>query len=318
MRVLVTGGSGFIGNHLVRSLSRKNHKVRCLVRKTGNSISLKKLGAELWFGDLTDKKSLNDITKGIDIVFHLAAIGDINAISKNYYDAYRSVNIKGTKNLLEECAKHRIKKFVHFSSVAAMGNLKKRGLISEKGKCDPQTPYEMSKYESELIALKFWKKHKVPVVILRPTMVYGKGERKEANKIEKSVMLRIVPILGDGRNLIDMVHVSDIVRATILAAKRGRPGEIYIISGERCTWNETVDLIAQKMGIEILKVHVPIFLARPLVALLELTSEIFNFIPPFTSRRLQSLSINNSYDFSKAEKELGYKPIIKFSHAKCK
>lgn len=319
MDILVTGATGFIGSYLIKTLSMKKHKIRCLVRESSNIESLKKLDVELWFGDLNDKKTLKGVTRGVDIVFHLAAIGDINATSEKYYTTYSYVNVDGTKNLLEECIKHDIKKFVHFSSVAAMGDLKKKDPISEKDKCKPKTPYEKSKRKSELVALSFWKKYRIPVVILRPTMVYGEGAKKESSKIEKSVKLKIVPILGNGNNLIHMVHVKNVVQAAILAAKRGKAGEIYIISDEFYTWNETVNLVAQKMGIKTFKIHIPIFIAKPFVILIEEISKILNFIPPFTSRRLEGLSTNVRYDLSKTEKELNYKPTIKFfSKNKCK
>lgn len=318
MKVLVTGGSGFIGSHLVRELVKKKYKVRCLVRRGSDIEVLKNLGVELWFGDLLDKKSLRGITKDVDIVFHLASIGDINAFSKKYYAAYKDVNVRGTINLLEECANYDIKKFIHFSSIAAMGNLKRNELINEKSLCNPKSAYEMTKRESEVVALKFWKKYNIPLVILRPSMVYGDGERKEANKIEKSVKLRIVPILGDGNNLIHMVHVNDVVKAAMLSMKKGRLGEIYIISGESYTWNDLVDMIAQKMGIRILKLHIPIFASRVLVGSIENISKPLGIIPPFTSDRLNSLVFDTMYDISKARKELGYKPRIKFSDIKSK
>jgi nucleoside-diphosphate-sugar epimerase len=313
MRVLLTGATGFIGRRLVRNLSKKRHKIRCLVRDTGKAEDLKRMGVELWTGDVTDKKTLKGITEDIDVVFHLAAVGDINATANRYFEKYRTVNVKGTRNLLEECTIHKIKKFVHFSSVAAMGNLKKEGPIDEGDKCEPKTPYEVSKYESERVCLSFWKSHKVPVIILRPTMVYGKGERKEANKIEKSVRLGLVPIMGNGENLISMVNVDDVVRAAILASKKGKPGEAYIINGEQYTWNDLVGMIAKKMGIRATKLHIPIYMSILPVAFVEKTSNLLGIVPPFTSERLESLSAIRSYDISKARRHLGFKPTVMFS-----
>lgn len=316
MRALVTGGSGFIGSHLVRKLIRENYKVRCLVRTTSDTKLLRRLGVELWFGDLTDKKSLKGIAKGIDTVFHLAAVGDINAIAKKYYALYRNVNVRGTKNLLEECVEQNIRKFVHFSSVAAMGEIEENGQITEKSICNPKTPYEVSKYESELVALNFWKKYNIPIVILRPSMIYGEDERKEMSKIEKSVNLRIVPIIGDGCNFIHMAHVKDVIDAAIAAAKKGRPGRIYIISSEYYTWNELVDLIAQKKGLRFFKFHIPISFAKLFVFLIEVTTEPFGIVPPLTLKRLDGLKNKKIYNISEAANELGYRPRVKFRNAR--
>lgn len=316
MRVLVTGATGFIGRQLVNTLLTKKYKIRCLVRKNSNYKPLEKFGVDVWFGDLTDKKSLNGIMDGIDIIFHLGTIGDINVTSDKYYKEYRKVNVGGTKNLLEQCTRHKIKKFIHFSSMAAMGNLRKKGLISEIDKCKPKTPYEKTKRESELIALKFWKKYKIPVVILRPTMVYGKGAKKETKKIEKSVKLRIVPIFGDGKNLIHMIHVKDVVKVAIVATKKGKPGDIYIITSEYYTWDELVDLTAKKMRIQVFKFHIPIFISKIIVNLVETINNFFGIIPPFTSERLDNLTNTRIYDISKMREELEYKPRIKFLEAK--
>ena len=315
---LVTGASGFIGSHLVKELKKKKYRVRCLVRNTSKTELLKRHDVEIWYGDLTDKKSLKGIGKEVDIVFHLAAIGDINAISKKYYDLYEYVNVKGTENLLKECMKYDIKKFVHFSSIAAMGFLKKEGRITETDIYEAKTAYEKSKRDSELVVLNFWKKYKIPVVILRPTMVYGEGETKEFSKIKKSVKLRVVPIIGDGKTPIHMVHVKDVVNSAIIVAKRGKPGETYLISGEHYSWDELVDLIAQKMGIKVYKIHIPIIMVRPFVVLIENISKIFNFIPLFNSKRLDNLKNYKVFDISKAKKQLGYNPKIKLSRIKCK
>jgi nucleoside-diphosphate-sugar epimerase len=312
MKILVTGATGFIGHHIVNSLLTKRYKIRCLVRKNSNYKPLKKTGVEIWFGDLTNKKSINGIVDGIDIIFHLGAVGNINATSKKYYKEYRKVNVDGTKNLLEQCTRHKIKKFIHFSSMAVMGNLKKEGSVTENDKCKPTTPYGKSKLESETIALKFWKKYQIPVVILRPTMVYGEGEKEEMKKIIKFVKLRIVPIFGDGKNLIHMTYVKDVVQAAITSSKRGNPGEVYIIDSECYTWNELVDLIAKKNKIKIFKFHIQISVSKIIISIVEKISNFFGIIPPFTSERLINLTNKRIYDISKARKELGYRPKIKF------
>jgi nucleoside-diphosphate-sugar epimerase len=310
MNVLITGATGFIGKHLVKSLVNKKYKVRCLVRKSSNYKIFEDMDVDIWFGDLRNKKSLNGIINGIDVVFHLAGIGDINAISKKYYKQYKELNVYGTRNLLEQCINHRIKKFIHFSSVAAMGNLEQH-IIKENDIGKPRTPYEKTKRESELIALKFWKKYKIPVIILRPTMVYGKDDKGEIKKIRKFVKLRIVPILGNGKNLIHMVHVDNVVQAAINAINRGKVGNTYIISGECYTWDELVDLISKKMGIKVLKLHIPFSVSKFIVSLIERIYNLLNLIPPFTLERFNNLNNNRMYDLSKARKELKYIPKIK-------
>jgi len=307
MKALVTGGTGFVGSRLARALARGGWKIRCLVRESSDTSELKKLGAELRFGDLRDKPSLNGIAEEVDVVFHLAAIGDVNATSKRHLSQYRKVDVEGTRNLLGECVGRKIRKFVHFSSLAAMGEPKRRGIVSERDACRPRTPYEIAKRESELVVLEFWKRRGVPATILRPSMIYGEG-RNDAGNIDASVRLRLVPIIGDGCNLIHMAHVDDVVDAAVLAAKHGKNGATYIISGASVTWNGLVDAIASKKHIRIRKVHVPLGLASPIVSIEEIVFSSFGLVPAFTAERLRRLKNRYTLDTSRARKDLGFFP----------
>jgi nucleoside-diphosphate-sugar epimerase len=253
-----------------------------------------------------DKDSLKGIADGVDIVFHLAAIGDINAMSRKAYLQYRSVNVKGTRNLLEECAGKKVRKFVHFSSTAAMGRPKAAGTMNEMDRCRPSTPYEVSKRESELVVMDAWKRRRLPTVILRPVMVRGGRENKESKKLQTSVRMILVPIIGDGENRIYSVHVDDVLAAAIAASKRGRPGQTYIIGGSRETWNESVDRIATQLRKRIFKLHIPLFVARPAVAFAEAAFQTIGLTPIFTMERLERLSSRAEYDCSKARDELGF------------
>jgi len=316
MNILVTGGTGFVGRRLMKRLCENGHEVRCLVRNPTSKTDITNIDSvEIWEGDLTKRETLKGICNGIDVVFHLAAIGDINALSEKYMELYRKVNVEGTKNLLNECSKNeKIRKIVHFSSIAAIGETDSE-IITESNKCNPETPYEKSKRESELVAMEFFKKG-LPIVILRPAMIYGKGENKESNKIMKSVKLRLVPILGDGNNEIHMVHVDDVCEIAIRMVNRGIPGEIYNIWGESHTWNELVDIIAENEGIGIKKIHIPIFAVKPFLRLLDKFSMIFGFIAPFTCRRLESFKKKREYDTSKLKDAIDFIPENKLKSKK--
>lgn len=127
MKTLVTGASGFIGKHLVRTLVEQGRDVRCLVRETSNTQYLDDLGVELFYGDLLNTDSLKGIIKDVKIVYHLA--GQIH--SKYSRDFYK-VNFDGTRNLVEECLPEKIERFVFLSSIAAVGPNRKRGQRNNK------------------------------------------------------------------------------------------------------------------------------------------------------------------------------------------
>lgn len=310
VKVLVTGGTGFIGTHLVDELVKRGEEVRSLVRKTSNVRHLKKSGVELVYGDITNMDSLKKAVKGIDVVYHLVGGGSVSTISKEGYLKLRNLNVTGTKNLLKACSSSNIRKFLLFSSVAAIGFIKDVA-VDENTACKPEIPHELVKYESEQVALKYCKKNKIALVIIRPTLVYGPRDVKsEILKMCKLIKKHIFPIIGKGDNVVPMVYVENLIQATILAGEReSNTNEIYIITDQEHPMNEIVYTIAKELNIKLWGVHVPILLAKIGVGLIESLSRIFNFTPPFNLKRIESITANRFYDISKAKKELGYKPI---------
>ena len=153
MKVLITGGTGFIGSHLVAALVQRGIKCRLLVRdrkRAGQQFSDE---IELFQGDITNPTSLSGLVKGVTHVVHLAAMGHVSALSEKAYQDFVQVNVQGTINLIEVSLGGKIKRFVHFLSTAAMELLHKMRPISEFDKPVPVTLYQRSKLESEKAAL---------------------------------------------------------------------------------------------------------------------------------------------------------------------
>ena len=146
MKALVTGATGFVGNYLIEELLKHNYKITCLVRKETKLHNQNKINLVL--GNITNKESVDEAVKGKDIVFHLVGIGNISALSRDSYEKFREVNVEGTRNVLDACKKYKVKKIIYLSSTAAMGLIKK-SVINENDICNPKTPYQKSKYESE-------------------------------------------------------------------------------------------------------------------------------------------------------------------------
>ena len=299
MKILVTGATGFIGKHLIIELVSKSHKVRCLVRKTSRKEDvnyLKKLKVGLVYANLVEQKMLKNIANNIDVVIHLAGIGNINAVSHKYYLQYKKINVVGTENLLEECKKAKVKKFIHFSSIAAMGLIKKIGKINVNDCCKPETPYEKSKYESELVV----KKSHIPYIILRPPMVHDwKHPNKEIEKLVKFIKFGVVPVIGKGDKKIAMIHINNLVNATVSIINNNVKNKIYIINDKKLyTLNELIFILSKSLNKNPFVVHIPVWLIKILVKLMELLARIFGFIPSFTSKRIESMITDKIYDNS--------------------
>jgi nucleoside-diphosphate-sugar epimerase len=308
---LVTGGTGFIGSHLVDILVSKGEDVRLLVRKTSKIDKFKNPGVDFVYGDITDKDTLKGIAKDVDIVYHLAAMGHVSAISDVAYQNFIAVNVNGTKNLADECSNHPISKFIHFSSTAAMGLIEKP-IVDESTPCRPSTPYQKSKYDSEKMILNYWRTRNLPVVIIRPSMVYGPGgESSEFLKICRIINKGIFPQIGKGKNLTPIVYVDDVVRAAIMAAERGIPGETYLITSENSYKLRVIaKLVADQLGVKRVNHRMPVSIAMSGAFIIELFARIFNFTPIVTPQSIKSAITDRVFSIDKAKRELGYKPEV--------
>ena len=174
MKVLVTGGTGFAGSHLVSRLVKKGESVRVLVRKNSNVDYLKKLNVELCLGDITDKNSIKAAVKGIDVVYHIAALFRQARFPDR---VYWQVNVQGTQNMLEAGYEEGVKRFVHCSTIGVLGHITNPP-ADETYPYNPGDVYQRSKCEGEKIALKFFRDKEFPVVVARPTAIYGPGDMR--------------------------------------------------------------------------------------------------------------------------------------------
>lgn len=315
-KILVTGATGFIGSHLVEALAEKNRRVRCLVRRDSFLKNLEyikslrdpiKSKIEIFNGDLLDKKLLKKALRDIDIIFHLAAIARPMAIPNQ---AYFDVNATGTKNLLEACRSTKIKKFIHMSSISAVGPSRDGKPVNESTPCKPVDTYGESKLEAEKILFEYYKKYKIPIVILRPSMVFGERDF-EMLRFFKAVKTGFFPIRGRGK--MEFCYVQNLVEACLLAEEKGKIGEVYCISnGESYTLNKIIRTMVKEMHIKLVPIFLPISMLRAGGFAMEIIGKRFNFHPPFSKETATWMTTNYWYcSIEKAKKELGYKP--KFS-----
>lgn len=264
MKVLVTGGAGFIGSNLVKRLSQDGHEVTVLDNLlSGYRCNLDPF-PEVRFveGDVRDEAAVADAIKGAQIVFHLAAsVSNKRSIDHPIMDA--EINVIGTLRILEAARQNGVRKIVTSSSAGIFGELKTIP-IREDHALEPDSPYGCTKLCQEKECLAYAKLYDIEAVCLRYFNVYGPNQRFDAYgnviPIFAFNMLRgeTLTIFGDGEQTRDFINVHDVVQANIKAAyANGFSGAFNLGSGGRITINTLVDLLRAASGIEPKIVHGP-------------------------------------------------------------
>jgi dTDP-glucose 4,6-dehydratase len=239
MKVLVTGGSGFIGSNLVRFLlgERPGWRVVNLDKLTyaGNAENLADLEGNPRYrfvlGDVCDGPLVGDLLRGerIEAVMHLAAESHVDR-SILAPAVFIETNVRGTQVLLEAAREAGVKRFLHVSTDEVYGSLGSTGLFSEETPLDPSSPYSASKAASDLLALAYARTFRLPVVVTRCSNNYGPYQFPEKLiplLVANALRDQPLPVYGDGMNVRDWIHVEDHCRGLVAALERGREGQVY-------------------------------------------------------------------------------------------
>jgi dihydroflavonol-4-reductase len=307
-KILLIGATGFIGKHLAKNLSQKRYYIRCLVRKDSKKDDvnfLKSLGAEIFMGDVFDRQSLFSAMKGIYAIFNLVGGGYVSSTFGKGYESLKKLNIESARNVFEIADKSKVKKFIHFSSISAMGIVTERKL-DENSECSPRTPHEICKLETEKIAGQF--KKKMLITILRPGIVFGSyGVNSEILQLSKLMKKHFFIIPGSGKNLMPWVCVDEVVDSAILAFEKNKKSceKFIIVSSPEPTFNELISFIKTALGVKVLIIHIPKIFFISASFLLEKIGNIFSFEPLINSTRAKSMTSNRIYSIAKI-KSLGY------------
>lgn len=311
MKAFVTGGTGFVGSHLVEELQRRGYtEIRCLVRAEPRW--LEGLAVEFVRGDLFDAEALREGVRGVDRVFHVAGLTRAPDEA-----ALRRANVEGTLNLVAAVreAAPEVERVLVTSSLAAVGPSPEEGgrprPLTESDPLRPISRYGRSKAEMErrLGA----EAGALPLTIVRPPVVYGPREADIYTLIATAARRRLFPIVGEGRQpQLSLVHVRDLVRGMAEAAEAPEAaGQAYFLSSEvGYSWEEVRCAVVEALGRGVLRLNLPRALVTPVGVAAELAGRVLGAYPPLNREKTREAKHTWLCSVEKAQREIGYRPAV--------
>jgi dihydroflavonol-4-reductase len=303
-KTLVTGGTGFVGLHLVRELARRGDELRLLVREGANTAPLEGIEWERATGDVTDRDSVRKAMKDVERVFHVA--GTTSMRSRDRIRVFQ-VNVEGTRNVFEEALRVGAERAVLTSSSSAVGAAKPGETIDEDY---PFTvgrlgiAYINSKHDAELVAMRAAAKG-LPVVIVNPSFVLGPDDPNPSgtsNALIRRLLLRRIPGYVDGA--INIVDVRDVARGHVLADERGEDGERYLLTGRNFTLQRLFADLSRIAGVPT----PPVRMHGRLVVMGVESMELLGVRLPTSTDEVRSGTQWFTYRNDKAREKLGWEP----------
>jgi dihydroflavonol-4-reductase len=303
MKVLVTGATGFLGHHLVKKLIDEGNEVRIFKEKDASMDLLKGLKIEVFEGDIRDFETVKKAVSGCDIIFHLAGVISYWSRQNNLQF---EINVNGTQNVVKSCLEAKVKRLIYTSSTAAVG-FNPGGLANEETVFNLGSlgiAYCDTKYLAEKEVKKAVKEG-LDAVIVCPGSIYGPGDIRRIK--EDPVFPKGIFSLFYVDGGLGVVDVEDVVEGEILAWKKGKKGERYILVGENLSFYEIRKTVAEILGKNPPKIKMPSFLFLALSYLLNWISYLTGKRPKFTPENARLNKIFLYCSNEKAKKELGMK-----------
>lgn len=314
-RVLITGASGSLGQQLIYEMARRGIRPIAMVRPGSNTTYIDSLGLEKRFADLRNEQELAKTVAGVDAIIHTAAWVNFR---QDRMTQFAGINIFGAVNLYRAAAAAGVRRFVHISSVAAIGAIPRQGKRSTTP-VEPMTeafpfnldhlriPYILTKHAAEVELGKLAAESGPELVIVNPSIIVAPSRTgDDRSKAQKRFRFGVLPKVHNYLNLTD---IRDVAPAIVAALEQGRPGERYILAGENIRATDLVMTASVLLGLKPLMVTVP----RPL---LMLAAQMTTTWKRFTGRSKQSfypdlvrmLDYDWAWDSSKAKHDLGFSP----------
>lgn len=309
MKVFVTGGTGFIGGHVVRRLRERGDDVVCLVRSPEKATDLSALGCETVAGDLSDDAAIRAGMSGCDAVIHGAAVYEVG-IPKREHDAMYQANVVGTENVLRAALEEKIPRVVYISTVGAFGNT--HGEVVDESYEHPggdhTSYYEETKVEAHRIAKRLIADEGLPCVIVQPGGVYGPDDHSALGTQMNQFLAGRMPMIAFPDLGMNMVHVDDVADGVLLALDKGKAGESYVLGGQITTMRELIETLAKVSGKKAPKRALPTPLMKAMTPIGPVVGKVMGQ-PPNLSELISSADgVTFWAKHDKAMSELGFQP----------
>lgn len=301
--VLVTGGTGFTGVHLVKKLAETGCELRVIARSSSNRSQLDGLNIRWFLGDVYDPEVVDAAMAGVNYVFHVAAayreahIGD---------EIYHKVHVVSTQLIAAAAVKQPdFRRLIHVSTVGVLGHVAQPP-ADESTAYNPGDIYQETKTEAEKWILEFAASHGLPYVVVRPAAIYGPGDRRLL-KLYKMAKMPVVPLIGFTKGLYHLVHVSDLVGFMVYAADSDRAlnGVFICGSAEPVSIKSIIATIAHKMHKEPRFFRVPAWPVFLLGDICEAVCKPFKIEPPIYRRRIAFFTKDRAFNTARM-RDTGY------------
>jgi len=282
--VLVTGGTGFVGRHLIQRMRKEGIAIRAVVKTLDKAQSLEALGVNLIQGDITDKASLEKAVIGVDRVIHLVGI-----IQETPHVTFQGVHVEGTRNILDAAKRAAVHHFFYQSALGTRPAAK--------------STYHKSKWEAEELV----RSSGIPYTIMRPSLIYGSGDGFTTRLSGMIKLSPFLPVIGSGTSKVQPIFINDVVSCILKAmTSNSFSNEIYEIGGpEQLTYEEVTLTLAKALGVRRPTVHLPLFCMKPVARILEALLPV----PPLTTDQLTMIQEDNICSMQDINDAFGIEPV---------
>ncbi|HHW46718.1 MAG TPA: NAD-dependent epimerase/dehydratase family protein [Clostridiales bacterium] len=309
---LVTGATGFLGSNVCAQLLERGEKVKALVMPNDKAVRFVPSQVEICLGDLCNKDSLEQffsVQDGMEtIVIHCASMVTVNP---DFNQKLIDVNVGGTKNIIDKCLEHKeCRKLVYVSSTGAIPELPKGQKIKEVDRFDANKVvgcYSQSKALATQAVLDAARERGLNACVVHPSGILGPGDYAVSETTGTIIQIINSEMPVGIKGSFNLADVRDLAFGCIMAAEKGRKGECYILANKEVTLKELCEVLSKESGCKPPKIFLPLGLAKFMAKIMEKQAKKKGTKPLLTTFSVYNLERNNSFDYSKAEKELGYK-----------